>query len=203
MKRFLTVLITAILILSIGGVSQEDAKVSITTKYLGVDKNWNTLKVLVNITISGLGHLMYIEEYYSIDSNSNPKFFSSSRYHDSNLTGNKLSFEILRPKAAKSYSLIKSVVLLDNKIVFEKWYSLKKQDKWIVDKLEKKEANVTGENKTEKMKEAFNYTSENTIPGVNNITPNTNVSEVHKTPGLGITAIAIIIFMVYIGKRHR
>ncbi len=88
---------------------------SIRTKSLGIDRNWNAQRILVNITTEKLGHLTYIEYYYSVDSNGNPKFYSSGRYYDQKITGNKLSFEILRPRrGSKTYTLVEAKAMINN-----------------------------------------------------------------------------------------
>lgn len=86
---------------------------------LGTDQNWGAKRILIDIMSKRSGRLTYIENYYSIDSEGKPKFYSDNRY-ENNLI-NEISFEILRPKTklGKPYSLIKAIVRLDNKTLFE------------------------------------------------------------------------------------
>lgn len=145
MKKFLMVLITIIFIMPIIVQASTDntsqnvnyAKISFTTKYLGQDKNFPGSKILVNITINTLGHIVYMEYYYSIGSDGNPKLYNSRRFYDKEITSNKISFDILRPSAGgqKSYYLIKSVILFNNDIALEKWSSVSSSDKWMTDRL--------------------------------------------------------------------
>lgn len=93
---------------------------SIKTKSLGINRDLNLQKILVNITTERLGHLTYIENYYSVDFEGNPKFYSSGRYYDQKITSSKISFEILRPRRGrKTYTLLEAKVMIDNKTIFE------------------------------------------------------------------------------------
>ncbi len=98
-------------------------KVSIYTKYLGDNSTWGFGDIIINITINKLGHMIYLEEYFTVDSNQNPKYAMTNKYYDNNITNNTTSFQILRPfgRAGRLYSLIRGVVLLDNRRVYEKW----------------------------------------------------------------------------------
>lgn len=131
MKKILVAFILVIILLSIDAIAQSEiggfqipAKVSIHAEYLGDNKStWGFNDVLINININRLGHLLYIEEYYTIDANENPKYITSNKYYDNNITYTNISFQILRPfsSSGKYYSLVRGVVILDNKRVNERW----------------------------------------------------------------------------------
>lgn len=131
LKNILAVVIVTVILLSLipvsGTAQQGDVHVRFQTKYLEFDKNMNSYKLLVNISTDKPGHVVYLEEYYTVDSNSNPKFVSSGRFDGGELvktsSSYNASFEILRPVShgGKTYTLAKSVILLDNQRVLEYW----------------------------------------------------------------------------------
>ncbi|SNQ61459.1 PGF-pre-PGF domain-containing protein [Candidatus Methanoperedens nitratireducens] len=67
--------------------------------------------------------MVYIEEYYTVDGSGNPKYVLSNKYYDNNITYNDISFRILRPfsRSGEFYSLVKGVVIFDDKRVNERW----------------------------------------------------------------------------------
>lgn len=74
MKNILIVLVAVIVLLPIGGMAQSTnenvVKFSTNTTYIGFDNNWFSSKILVNITTPKFGHLVYVEEYFTVDSDS-------------------------------------------------------------------------------------------------------------------------------------
>lgn len=128
MKNILIVLVAVMVLLPIGGMAQETnrtnvTKFSISTAYVGFDNNWFASKILVNIITIRFGHLKYVEEYFTVDSNDNPKPVTSNTYYDNNISENNISFQILRPlsRSGKFYSMIRGVILIDGKRVYEIW----------------------------------------------------------------------------------
>lgn len=123
--------VVIVILLSIDSIAQSEnggvqipTKVSIHTEYLGDNKSaWGFSDMLVNITINRLGHLIYIEEYYTEDSSEDPKFVTSRSYYNDNITDNDISLQIMRPfsRSGTYYSLVRGVVIFDNKRVYEKW----------------------------------------------------------------------------------
>lgn len=157
---------------SISDINNTNIRVKIT--YLGYDKNWNAEKLRINMTIDRLGHLLYVENYYSIGSEA-PKFYSSKAYYDNNLTSNKISFEILRPKTSlgKPYSLIKSTISIDGKMISDKWLDSLKTTQFDIGNISKSSvANTTNvsANKNNTMRPEL----VNTSPGKNDTKNNTN-----------------------------
>ena len=127
MKNFLIALVAVMVLLPIGGVAQstnENAvKFSIHTTYIGFDNNWFSSIMLVNITTPKFGHLVYVEEYFTVDSSDNPKPVTSKTYYDNNVKENNISFQILRPlsRSGKFYSMIRAVIMVDGERMYEKW----------------------------------------------------------------------------------
>lgn len=155
---------------SISDINNTNIRVKIT--YLGYDKNWNAEKLRINITIDRLGHLLYVENYYSMGSEA-PKSYSSKTYYDNNLTSNKISFEILRPKTrlGKPYSLIKSTIALDGKIISEKWLDSLKTTQFEIGNMSKV-TNVT--NVSTNKNGTMIYEPVNTFPSKNDTKNDTN-----------------------------
>lgn len=116
--------LVAVLFMSWAAHAQQDnVAVKFQIKYLGYD-NFNTgFKMHVNISTNAPGHLTYLEEYYTVDGSSNPRFVASKGFDGGDLVKvNKsynASFDILRPTGF--YTLVKAVVLIDNNRVFEYW----------------------------------------------------------------------------------
>ena len=131
MKNVLIILVAVIVLLPIGGMAQGTnesnvTKFSISTAYIGFDDNWFASKILVNITTIRFGRLVYVEEYFTVDSNDNPKPVTSGTYYDNNVTENNISFQILRPlyRSGKFYSMIRGVIIIDGKRVYERWLKI-------------------------------------------------------------------------------
>lgn len=120
MKTKIFTALVAILILSTNAMAQDN--ISIKSRTIGMDKNWNKFIAIVEITVDNIGHMSYVEEYYSLDSKGDPKFYSASILYDDNMTNNTMRLRILRPmtRLGVPYSLIKSVVIIDDKRT-EKW----------------------------------------------------------------------------------
>src|SRR3990167_1224531 len=128
MKSVLIVLVAIMVLLPIGGVAQSTSekngtKFSINTTYIGFDNNWFSSKILVNITTPKFGRLVYVEEYFTVDSSDNPKPVISTTYYDSNVGENNISFQILRPlsRSGKFYSMIRAAIIVDGKRIYERW----------------------------------------------------------------------------------
>lgn len=131
MKKVLITIMVIIVLLLISGmvhtaIAQAQARASINTKTLGFNNSLSAFDVLVNITVTKLGHMVYVEEYSTVDSDGQPKPATSGRYFDSNITENNITFQILRPpsRGGKFYSLIKGVVILDGKRIRERWLKI-------------------------------------------------------------------------------
>lgn len=130
MKNVLIVLVAVIVLLPIGGVAQDAqsvnesvTKFSVGATYIGFDYNWFSSKILINITTPKLGRLVYVEEYFTVDSDSNPKPVIFNTYYDDNVEENNISFQILRPlsRSGKFYSMIRAAIIIDDKRMYEKW----------------------------------------------------------------------------------
>lgn len=127
MKNFLIVLVAVIVLLPIGGNAQNTnenvVKFSIHTTYIGFDNNWFSSIMLINITTPKFGRLVYVEEYFTVDSSDNPKPVISKIYYDNNVKENNISFQILRPlsRSGKFYSMIRAVIIVDGERMYEKW----------------------------------------------------------------------------------
>lgn len=136
LKNILAILIITVILFSLIPVittaQQDDVSVRFQTKYIEFDQNLNSYRLLVNISTNKPGHVIYLEEYYTVDGKSNPKFVSSGRFDGGELVKTNssyfASFEILRPvpHGGKTYTLAKSVILLDNQRVLEYWLTRNK-----------------------------------------------------------------------------
>lgn len=129
MIKFSVVFFVTVLILSIGSISTMDnhlagnnTQMSVKIKYVEYDRNWNLERLHVNMTVNTPGHVVYTENYYSAG-DVGPRFRSSGSYYDKNVTDGKLSFDISRPRTNRGvpYSLVKTTIILDGKVVSEKW----------------------------------------------------------------------------------
>lgn len=133
MKRILTALAIAmvsLMLFSLSGMAQtSDARVmSFNIRYLGFDENYNSYKLFMNISVDRPGQMVYLEEYYTVDSYDHPKFVGASgRFYNGELIQNgtsfNASFETLRPVShgGKTFTLVKAIILLDGQRIFETW----------------------------------------------------------------------------------
>lgn len=121
------IILTTINLVSATNDTNDAVKFSIKSKFLNHDKNWNTDIVRINITIDRLGRLIYIENYYTEGSTS-LKFQSSNKYFDDILINKSISFNISRPTPGgikdRRYTFLESIILFDNKIIFNKTVNL-------------------------------------------------------------------------------
>lgn len=107
-------LIVAILILftSIGIVSAEPTQVN--TKYLEFDELYGVHRLTSDIYLKEPGKLVYVENYYGLDGNGKPKFYSSGRFYDGKVVG-KVHLDIERPRDRfrTAYMLVEKVFIVD------------------------------------------------------------------------------------------
>ena len=106
MKRFIKSIIMAILLspMLIGIVDAAEVQ------YIKINphelvKSYNAHRVEVNITTDVIGNLAYIEEYYSRDAESQPKFFGGIR-HEVSMTTNTIAFEVMRPETKMEKNIL-------------------------------------------------------------------------------------------------
>lgn len=127
MKKTLILFIVIIILLPVSSMAQKGndipIKISINTTYIGFNKAWFVSDYRVNMSINRLGHMTYIEEYFTVDSNSNPKPVMSKTHYDGNITNHNVSFQMMRPmsRSGKAYNMIRGAVVLDGKRIYEKW----------------------------------------------------------------------------------
>lgn len=130
-KKILILVLTTALLLSVLSVCSTaqtgDITVRFQIKSVGFDQNMNSYRLQVNISANTPGNVVYLEEYYTVDSERHPKYQTNSRTEAGDLvkTGSayNTSFEILRPvpHGGKTYTLIKAIVILDGYRVLEYW----------------------------------------------------------------------------------
>lgn len=182
-------------------------KISIKSKLMGIEKNWNTENVRINITIDRLGRLVYMENYYS-QGGGGPKLYSTGRYYAINITNGSLSFNISRPRGGKkTYVFIQSIVILNDNVIFEQWLNLSNRTKL---------GNVKSPVKTNKNSTRNNTTSDivlkarsKNLSGTDNIDIIDDINKKNivnkemtkKSPGFGIITAITVISIVHIFKR--
>ena len=222
-EKKLTIFISFIVILIIASLASADTnntndiiKFSIKSKFLGQDKNFNTEIFRINITVDRLGKLTYIENYY-LEGGSSLKFQSSAKYFDAMLTDNNVSFNISRQKPGRisdrNYVFIESIILFDNKIIFNKTVNLSDRYRLSYTNIVPiKSVKPMIINNTNKTKNDINNTKDitkntgnitNTGSKINKSIPNnnTNVSS-KRSPGfVGIVGI-IAIFIIYLYRNN-
>lgn len=126
-KVFILLIIMLIPILFPAAAQPGDVSVRFRISFLNFDRDYNSYKLLVNVSTNTPGHVVYVEEYYTVDSNSNPKPVSSKRTDGGDMvrtnSSYNASFEVLRPvpHGGKTYTLVKAVILLNETRVFEYW----------------------------------------------------------------------------------
>ncbi len=122
-KKISSILILTVLLLGIT-VQTVYGREQVTIKYLGWDTNYNVAKMqgIINAT----GKIVYVENYYSIDSNGKPKFYSSGS--GCRIITSGVPFEFNRPNNGRGqrYSLIEKYLLINNTKTNSTWYDLHK-----------------------------------------------------------------------------
>jgi len=123
------ILFAAILVLSsiMSAQALNNVTVAVATKQLGYDNNTGRPIVNVGIYVDKMGHLEYLERYYSINESGMYIYKETIKYHDSNITDTNLSFRILRhvDPSGKPY-YIKARILLDNVTILDEWLKVNK-----------------------------------------------------------------------------
>lgn len=191
-----------------------DVQILLKTSSLGLDKNFNANRIVVNITSSKSGRLTYIENYYSVDGNGNPKFYNSIRQDYDIVADNTISFDVLRPKSGSGryYSLIKGTILLDNKIVLDEWISLgKKYGTYGSPIIKDNKTNITSKfvpsrPNIEKRVSPFEQNVNNAVQDTENkniIDQNNTELESKFMPGFQIigTIIGILVILIYKNRK--
>ena len=130
----ITILVVIIFLLSmqnasaVGGTTDiYNPNISVKVKYIawyGIGSNRSVNINLSKMDISNIKNIVYVENYYSVDSYNMPTFYSGRRYETAKINNN-LSFFILRPSSGtvgKFYSLVESIVVINGKRVSITWY---------------------------------------------------------------------------------
>lgn len=122
MKNKIIILLCAIvLLLPIASAEHitEDAK------YIGFDRNFGVHQLSVNISVKEPVNLVYVENYYGIDSSGKSKFYSSNRFYSSGVI-NKLHLNIQRPRHryGNAYFLVEKVFIINGNRTTH-WVNLK------------------------------------------------------------------------------
>lgn len=108
------------------------ARTNFNVKFLEYDTDVGYPRYLVTIQTSEEGHLTYLENYYSIDSHGEKKFYSSKVFYRGNITTGNMTLETYRPKSRSgaTFSLIEMVLRINNDTVLTKWRDLHKTKRW-------------------------------------------------------------------------
>jgi hypothetical protein len=131
MSRFSGILTTLLVsvavaaLLSTVGVAQQntsDVQVTLKSKNWGPDPTWGGSRATITIATNKMGKLVYNEEYYGTDSDGQPKLYQGNRY-ETVMTDYTVTFDVMRPDHHRhqSWTMIKSLVMLDNVNVYEVW----------------------------------------------------------------------------------
>jgi len=92
------------------------------TKYIGIDTNYNVHLFSVDVTLKSPGKMVYVENFYSVDSRGSPKFFSSRRVDAGSVAGS-ITMNIERPKHryGGSYQYVEKLIITDGKVSERVW----------------------------------------------------------------------------------
>ena len=124
-KKYI-LLLTIVLIFSTIGIAEENkTKVIAISKDIGIDSASGKYIVLVNIATNKIGHLIYMEEYYSKNSSDRLKLDSRIMYYNDTLQNNTLVLKIKRPldKNGEQYDYVKAVGFIDNEKILDSWFT--------------------------------------------------------------------------------
>ena len=128
-KKCILLLTTIVLMLSTIGIAQENqTKIVAISKDIGIDNSSGKYIVLVNIATNKIGHLIYMEEYYSVNGSINGsdklKFDGRIIYYNETLKNNTLILKIKRPldKNGEQYRYVKAVAYIDNEMDLNSWF---------------------------------------------------------------------------------
>lgn len=126
-KKYILLLVTIVLIFSTISTAEENntgkTKVIVISKDVGIDQDSNKYVVLVNIATTKIGHLIYLEEYYSRNG-SKLKLDSRIVYYNNTMTNNTLTLKVKRPlnKNGDQYEFVKAIAYIDNKKELNSWF---------------------------------------------------------------------------------
>lgn len=140
--RICLIIIITILIMSVVGVAgdnkTEKTKVVVISRNIGIDQNREV--ILASIATNKIGHLIYLEEYYSRNDSDPDKINLDNKiiYYNDTMTNNTLTLKIKRPldKNGDQYKYVKAVAYIDNKRELNSWFKYGNKN----DKNEKKKS---------------------------------------------------------------
>lgn len=114
--RYLTaVLIIFALSVPING-DQGDTVVMVGEKILGVNNTFDKQIAIVNVTTNNPGHIVYLEEYFTLNDSGQPTFYKRQKLYEDNMQGNSLLLKVTRSlDEKKNPYLVNAVIILDNK----------------------------------------------------------------------------------------
>lgn len=124
--RKIKILLSILIIFNIGIVAMaQENETDVFTTYIGyVD---STAHMVINISNLDPGNVVYVEDYYQIDSSDKPNFYASRRF-EKNISGDNLSFDLYRPSdrhGSGGYTFV-DIRVLNNKVVtFTRWFDLR------------------------------------------------------------------------------
>lgn len=90
----------------------------VNTTYIRFDDFYGVHILSVNVSTKESGHLIYLENYYNVDSHRKPNFYTTEKFYDNSISIDKpLNIEIHRPKDRRgsAYSLVEKVFILNGK----------------------------------------------------------------------------------------
>lgn len=125
-EKCIMVLLAAILVLSVAGIAEENAektKVVVIAKNLGIDKNLSKQMVFVNITTDKIGHLTYVERYYSKNETGKLIAKDARMYFNATIKNNTVFLRIKRPlsESGEPYTYVRAIVNIDNEKSLDSW----------------------------------------------------------------------------------
>lgn len=222
MRKFsvMTIFFVGIVILSlfsmVGGAqvtqpSTNEVQVTIKSKNWGPDPAWGGSRATITVTTNKIGNLVYVEEYYGVGSDGQPKFYSGNRYENA-MKDYTVTFDLIRPDHdhRQAWSTIKAKVLLDKDIIYETWINTSGTYKsfvgrtaWYNDSamqigkgrpvVQKREQFDPMNTATAASTDGTNVT-ENTGDNINN---NTDVVANEKSPAFEITIVIVALLSIY------
>jgi hypothetical protein len=222
LKKYLLLFIvfaSFVSISSIEGIAQNisDTQVTIKMRNLGSDPSTGGSVANITITTNNIGNLVYVEDYYSVDSYGQPIFCCSSRY-EAVMKDYIVAFDLKRPDHDKRrrWSFVNSKILLDRVIVYDARTGISGTYKSPVQEIPSYTNNSdvsAGRIKQEKQRIIEQYidivhdTNNNTndIINIENIRPMYNVTNIEKktqkVSAIGMPVVILMILSAYIFKR--
>ena len=122
-NKYILAVLVILFTLTLIGIAEENHPIAYV-KYIGFENSAAHMKV--TLTNINSGNIIYLENYFQIDSYGKPKFYASRRF-EINTNKTNISFDLYRPRDDMGgiYFLIEKRIINNKNIISNRWEDLR------------------------------------------------------------------------------